>query len=194
MRRLLCLSLILAAASARAENLIVVYSGRESVAVEAGITATAPGDPSMRAFLGDVTHDFSSQAPLEKTMELVNPPSWGKTISAATCGQISFHPSFRHGFVCRLALEGLLPGHRYILTLNGNPAMPGNSLLSTPVPGNEQERYFDFLTVTSDGKGRYDARFGIFLAPGEYNVRCYVKDTSDFKIVLYRDFFRFLVN
>jgi hypothetical protein len=34
---------------------------------------------------------------------------------------------------------------------------------------------------------------GVFLKPGGYDVRCYVKDTADFKIVLYRDFFRFEV-
>jgi len=32
---------------------------------------------------------------------------------------------------------------------------------------------------------------GVALPPGPYDVRFYVKDTSDFKIVLYHDFFPF---
>jgi hypothetical protein len=55
------------------------------------------------------------------------------------------------------------------------------------------QRYYDFLIVRTDSRGGYDARLGVYLKPGAYDVRCYVKDTADFKIVLYRDFFKFMV-
>jgi hypothetical protein len=41
--------------------------------------------------------------------------------------------------------------------------------------------------------GEYMATFAIALPKGPYDVRFYVKDTDDFKIVLYHDFFRFAV-
>ena len=119
-------------------------------------------------------------------------PQWGRKIPGAT-GTIQFHESFNGGFIVRVALEGLAPDHRYILTLNGNSERAGNNLLADPVPGNERERYLDFITITADSNGRYRANFGIRLPAGRYDVRFYVKDTSDFKIVLYRDFFKFSV-
>jgi len=61
------------------------------------------------------------------------------------------------------------------------------------VPHNPKERYYDFHTVTTDANGRYHAAFGIALPTGPYDVRFYVKDTKDFKIILYRDFFKFTV-
>jgi hypothetical protein len=91
----------------------------------------------------------------------------------------------------RVALEGLLPDHPYILTLNGNPKLAGNANLIDSVPGGGPERYFDFQTVTTDARGSYLATFAIALPAGPYDVRFYVKDTSDFKIVLYHDFFPF---
>ncbi len=114
-------------------------------------------------------------------------------MSAQTRGRIQFHPAFAGGFACHLSLENLLPDHDYILTLNGNPMKAGNGLLPTQVAGAPNERYYDFLIIRTDARGRYDASLGVFLKAGSYDVRCYVKDTADFKIVLYRDFFRFEV-
>ena len=37
------------------------------------------------------------------------------------------------------------------------------------------------------------AWLGIYLKPGSYKARCYVKDAGDFKIVLYHDYFAFEV-
>ena len=156
--------------------------------------SSGPADPRGHAFFAAYEADIEAHRPLEKTMDLVNPPGWGKTISAATHGLIQFHEKFTGGFACRLALEGLVPGHRYILTLNGNPERAGNNLLPSPVPGNEAEKYYDFLFITADAAGSYDAGLGIALKQGDYDVRCYVKDASDFKIVLYRDFFPFRVD
>jgi hypothetical protein len=170
---------------------IVVFGERDFYALDASPAPAAPREPDRAAFFEGFKADLARHAPLERDLELVNPPEWGKTVSAQTRGTIRFHASFPGGFACHLALENLLPEHDYILTLNGNPQRAGNSLLSSPVPGNPQERYYDFLIVRTDKRGGYDASLGVFLRPGRYDVRCYVKDTGDFKIVLYRDFFKF---
>ncbi len=92
-----------------------------------------------------------------------------------------------------MTLEGLTPNHKYILTLNGNPARAGNDKLMETVDHNKKQKYYDFRTITTDANGRYHATFGIRLPAGPYDVRFYVKDTTDFKIILYHDFFKFTV-
>jgi hypothetical protein len=170
---------------------LAVFGEKDCYAVDKG--SEGPKAADRAAFFGAYSADVARHAPLEKTLELVNPPDWGKTVSASTKGWIQFHPSFRGGFACRLELENLLPEHAYILTLNGNPSRDGNGLLPSSVPGGPLEKYYDFLVIRTDAHGHYDASLGVFLRPGGYDVRCYVKDTGDFKIVLYRDFFRFEV-
>ncbi len=172
---------------------IAVFGEKDFYVVDSSPASPRLKDGDQVAFLDSYRTEIASKAPFEEAMELVSPPAWGKTVSASTRGRIQFHPSFPRGFSCHLTLENLLPGHDYILTLNGNPARAGNDLLLTPVPSNEQERYYDFLIVRTDSSGRYDTGLGVYLRPGAYDVRCYVKDTSDFKIVLYRDFFKFTV-
>lgn len=95
----------------------------------------------------------------------------------------------KNGLVLQVSLKGLNTGYRYILTLNGNPDLPGNALLPDPVPGLPAERYYDFHTATTDEHGSYVATFGVMLPAGSYKVRFYVKDTADFKIVLFHDYF-----
>lgn len=172
---------------------VVVFGEKDFYVVDASPAPAGPKEGDRIPFFDAAKADMARHSPLEKAMDLVNPPSWGKTVSAATHGRIQFHPSFAGGFLCHLTLDGLLPGHGYILTLNGNPAKAGNGLLVSSVPGNEQEKYYDFLIITSDPSGHYDADLGVFLKAGKYDVRCYVKDAGDFKIVLYRDFFEFEV-
>jgi hypothetical protein len=172
---------------------IVVFGEKDFYVIDASPAPAGPREADRAAFFEGFKADLARRAPLERALDLINPPEWGKTVSAQTRGRIQFHPSFPGGFACHLALENLLPDHDYILTLNGNPQRAGNGLLASPVPGNPQERYYDFLVVRTDARGRYEASLGVFLRPGSYDVRCYVKDTGDFKIVLYRDFFRFEV-
>ena len=172
---------------------IVVFGERDFYVIDASPVPAGPREADRAAFFEGFKADLARPAPLERALDLVNPPEWGKTVSAQTRGRIRFHPSFPGGFACHLALDNLLPDHDYILTLNGNPQRAGNGLLASPVPGNPQERYYDFLVVRTDGHGRYNASLGVFLRPGSYDVRFYVKDTGDFKIVLYRDFFKFEV-
>lgn len=156
-------------------------------------TAPAPLDAAKLAFLAAFQRDLAGTGALEASLPVENPPEWGRVVSDQSGGTLRYHRAFAGGFVCHLTLGHLLPSHRYILTLNGNPEKQGNNLLPDPVPGYEAERFYDFLGIDTDAAGRYDAALGIFLTPAPYDVRLYVKDTADFKIVLYRDFFRFTV-
>jgi hypothetical protein len=170
-----------------------VFGEKDVYVLDSGAAVAGPPEPDRQAFFQGYRADLKRQTPLEKALDLISPPEWGKTVSAATRGRIRFHPSFAGGFACHVALDSLLPNHDYILTLNGNPAKAGNDLLISAVPGNPQERYYDFLIVTTDANGRYNGSLGVFLKRGNYDVRFYVKDTGDFKIVLYRDYFPFTV-
>ncbi len=156
-------------------------------------TGSAPADRTQAAFWKAFRHDRMVGTRFEVRLALVNPPEWGKTVSPRTSGTEQLHPAFPGGLVCRLTLHDLQPNHGYILTLNGNPKLEGNALLPTPVPGNEAEKYYDFLDIVTDAQGRYERDLGVFLKPGSYQVRLYVKDTADFKIVLYHDYAPFVV-
>lgn len=155
-----------------------------------------PGSDSVQARRGLLDAYGSAIArhlACDASVDLVNPPAWGKTVSSATHGRVDYHRSFADGFVFKLHLQGLLPGHLYILTLNGNAKLAGNSLLPTPVPGLADEHYYDFLFVRTDESGAYDGDLAVHLLRGDYRARFYVKDASDFKIVLYHDYFPFQV-
>lgn len=186
-------SLLLAPALLLASN-IIVYAKGDFTVLESGSSAPAPApkEPVKAKFLATCQADLAQPGPFAVAIKLSAPPEWGKTVPGAT-GKLDFHDKFSGGFFVRVALEGLAPRHRYILTLNGNPKLAGNDRLVDAVPGMDTERYFDFLTITTDADGRYAATFGIALPTGPYDVRFYVKDTDDFKIVLYHDYFKFAV-
>lgn len=192
MKRLLFCCALVAASSAQAEE-IAVFAKNELVVGVAQASGAIPSDPAKRAFLERFRASVSERTPLTATLPLVNPPEWGKTVSPSTRGEVNYHREFTGGFVCHLALADLRPDHTYILTLNGNPERAGNALLPELVPGMETERFYDFLFIATDARGGYDSTLGLHLQPGDYDVRIYVKDTDDFKIVLYRDFFPFVV-
>jgi hypothetical protein len=189
--RILLIACLLSSAVLSARD-IAVFSKGDTLALDSGKVPSGPGAPEKAAFLSEFRGDVACPRPFGTPLELTDLPQWGRKIAGAA-GSIQFHESFRGGFVVRVALEGLAPRHPYILTLNGNPERDGNGLLAEPVPGNEKERYLDFITVTTDSNGRTRSTFGIRLPAGRYDVRFYVKDTSDFKIVLFRDFFKFSV-
>lgn len=151
-----------------------------------GISAGgAPRDPAKAAFLSAAQGDFARQAPYDAVFPLINPPAWGRVVSAQTTGSLQIRRSFARGFAFSLDMEHLLPAHTYVLCINGRPQHPGNELLPQSVPGHEAEKYYDFYTVTTDPSGAVHGRFALMLRPGAYNVHFYVKDTSDHKIVLY---------
>lgn len=193
MKHLLLASLLLIARGASAEDVAVFAKNQIAVGSDQ-MTGAIPDEADARAFLDAFRASRRAPENLAVSAPLVNPPEWGKTISAATHGEIRYPKNFPHGFVCRLALAKLQPDHRYILTLNGNPKLPGNALLPTPVPGLPDERYYDFLFIETDASGNWTGNLGIFLPRGAYQPRVYVKDADDFKIVLYHDYFPFTVD
>jgi hypothetical protein len=158
------------------------------------VTAPALEEKQVASFWDDFKRSTASDSPADwVARQIENPPEWGKTLSEETGGSFTHRSTFPGGVVGRLSLHGLAPHHRYILTLNGNPELAGNLLLPTPVPGLEEERYYDFAFIETDADGRYEVMLGVALPPGDYQVRLYVKDTADFKIVLYHDYFPFRV-
>ncbi len=177
--------------SVRAETLAVI--GKNQIAVLAdngGISGITESD-SQRDFVLSLRHAPKGDA-YDADLPIVAPPEWGKTVPGAE-GDVQYQRTFAQGFAAHVALHGLSPDHVYILTLNGTPTTAGNNLLPDPVPGLPLERFYDFARIVTDDHGNYDARLGVYLLPGDYHVRIYVKDTKDFKIVLYRDYFDFTV-
>jgi len=171
---------------------IIVYAKGQFAVLDSAAANPVPKDSGQAGLLAAYQTDLAQPAPFAPPIQLIAPPGWGKTVPGAL-GRLEFHDKFRGGFIVRVTLAGLAPKHRYILTLNGNPKLAGNDRLVDVVPGMETERYFDFLTITTEKDGHYDATFAIALATGPYDVRFYVKDTADFKIVLYHDYFKFAV-
>jgi len=192
MKHLLCLLGFLVIGTALHGAAIIVYAKGESAMVDAIAAPAKPADPAKAAFLAAFQADLMHPAAWADPIKLTDFPIYGRDVPGAD-GMIEFHDSFAGGFVVKIALMGLLPSHNYILTLNGNPERAGNDRLVDPVPGNKAEKYFDFQTVMTDAMGQYMATFAIALPKGPYDVRFYVKDTDDFKIVLYHDFFEFAV-
>ena|SRR5688572_12483208 len=137
-----------------------------------------------------VANGFSQKV----SLDLITPPlEWGKKVNDNTHGSLGHQALYSGGFVTELSLVNMKPEHNYRLCLNGRPDLKGNDLLPTPVQGNPKEKYYDILTIKTDASGSYKANLAILLKPGQYHVRFYVKDTDDFKIVLYHDYFPFEV-
>jgi len=181
-RLLICAGLAL---SCRLGAEDVVVFGKGDFRVVGPAARETPHDPANAALLAAARSDFQGGAPYDAVFALINPPAWGRVVSADTAGRLQIRRSFTHGLAFQVDMEHLQPGHSYVLCINGRPQHPGNELLPEAVPGHESERYYDFYTLTSDAQGGYHARIALLLRPGPYNVHFYVKDTSDFKIVLY---------
>lgn len=122
-------------------------------------------------------------------MPLINPPAWGRVISPQTHGAVEVRRVLPGALVLGVKLAGMAPDHPYILCLNDRPGHPGNEWLPSAVPGHPEEKYLDFTRARTDGNGRFEGEFTVPLHPGLYNIRFYVKDPDDFKIVLYHDYF-----
>jgi hypothetical protein len=126
---------------------------------------------------------------------LTTPPlEWGKMESDSSFGLLNHFLAYKSGFLTDVSLYNLKANHNYVLTLNGNPELEGNHLFPERVPGMKVERFYDLLTVTTDSVGNYNSTLAIKLLQGKYHARFYVKDTEDWKIVLYHDYFKFEVN
>jgi len=125
-----------------------------------------------------------------KTLPLTQAPnSWGKTMKGSS-GRVIYYVNFQGAFSGRIGLKGLTPNHNYVLTINGKPPHPSNDRLPESYG---VERYVDFLQVTTNSAGDIDSEFNVKLPSGDYNVKFFVKDPDDWKIVLYNDFLLFTV-
>ncbi len=171
---------------------ISVFGKNEITLIDASGAVTALSDsPAHLSFLAALRRRGTT-GNYESRLTFAAPPEWGKTLVGAG-GFVRFQPRFPQGLATQISLQGLAPNHAYLLTLNGTPHTPGNERLPDPVPGLPEERFYDFLRIVTNAEGAYEADLGIYLLPGDYHVRIYVKDTDDFKIVLYRDYFDFTV-
>lgn len=191
MKTLLLIAGLQLSASLFAED-IVVFSKSDSLVLRTTNTATGLKDPAQVSFLAAFRADLAHPSAFNGPYPLSDLPDYGRKVPGAT-GGIQYHYTFQGGLVIGVTLEGLVPNHNYLLTLNGNPARAGNGNLPEVVPQNSKEKYYDFQAITTDANGGYHATYGIQLPAGPYDLRFYVKDTTDYKIVLYHDFFKFTV-
>jgi hypothetical protein len=168
----------------------VVFAKGDSIVLGAGTAEAEAKDPAQASFLAAFKADLARPLAFEGPVPLTTLPGNGREVPGAT-GEIQYHGSFPGGLVIGVTLEGLLPNHVYILTLNGDVQHAGNNNLADQVSRNSKQKYYDFSTVTTDTNGRYQASFGILLPAGPYDVYFFVKDTTDFKIVLSHNFFQF---
>ena len=130
----------------------------------------------------------------EEIINLTTPPlDWGKMENESTNGKVEFQLNTEDGFLNRVSLNNLKPNHDYVLTLNGRPDLVGNDLLPETVRGNEKEKYLDLIRIKTNELGYYVGIHAVYLKKGNYHVRYYVKDTDDYKILLYHDYFKFSV-
>ena len=114
---------------------------------------------------------------------------WGKPISGSS-GKVVYCDDAPPPFTGKLDFSALEPDRSYRVTLNGIPGRPGNDRLEK-TRGNE--RYSDFDQYQADVKGAGGGEFKWYLRPGRYEVKFFLKDTDDWKIVLYNDFFAFTI-
>ena len=171
----------------------VVFAKGYSMVLEPGTTVDEVKTPARAAFLAAFKADLAHPLALEGPDELSTFPG-GRVIPGAT-GDIQWHRSFPGGLVIDVTLQGLVPDHKYILSINGDPQRAGNGNLVDVyrVSPSSILRYYDFSTITTDTTGNYHATFGIMLPASKYDVSFYVKEPPDYSIVLYHDFFRFTV-
>ena len=172
---------------------IIVFARGDSnsIVLKSRTTETEVKDPAKAAFLSafeaDLAHPLEFQAD-----DLSILPDGGREVPGAT-GNIQWHSSFQGGLVMGVTLQGFVPGHEYVLTLNGSPQRAGNNHLIEQMSHNNGEKFYDFSKITTDMFGNYHATFGVKLPASQYDVCFYVKDTTDWKIVLQHDFFQFKV-
>ena len=194
MKPLILLIFLFACMQLAAQPIIILENGR-NYAQEINSVSPLNFSASELNFIHSVHLSYGHKSEIIEAKPLVIPPiEWGKMESDSTHGLLNHYQKFPHGFYAEVNLFHLIPGHDYVLTLNGNPNLEGNELLPDLVPGMEEERFYDVLRITTDQQGNYQATIAVFLKQGNYHARFYVKDTEDWKIVLYHDYFKFEVD
>jgi DNA-directed RNA polymerase subunit RPC12/RpoP len=171
---------------------MVVFGKGDSLVPGTGTAEAEVKDPAKAAFLAAFKADLACPLAFEGPVGLTPLSGNGRTVPGAT-GEIHYLGSFPGGLVIGVSLAGLVPNHDYVLTLNGAVQHAGNDNLPDQWSRNSKQKHYDFSRITTDANGCYQATFGIRLPVGSYDVYFFVKDTSDWKIVLSRDFFKFTV-
>ncbi len=170
----------------------VVFTKTNSIVPGDAAAEAEVKDPAQAAFLTAFKADLARPLAFEGPVRLTTPSGNARPIPGAG-GKIRYHRSFPGGLVIGVKLEGLAPNHVYLLTLNGDVQHAGNNNLPEQLTHGSKQRYYDFSQITTDAYGRYQATYGILLPAGPYDVYFFVKDTSDWKIVLSHPFFQFMV-
>lgn len=173
---------------------IVILDKAEVCYLDSEFSKCFVDDQNKMEFLEKYKSYISNPFVYNEEVNFDTPPlAWGKKINDFRIGRLMYLTSFPKGFIGAVWFNNLLPNHNYVLTLNGRPDLAGNDLLIDPVPNNEIEKYYDFLVIKTDAKGEYHSKFAVYLKPGKYHVRFYVKDDDDKIIILYHDYFKFTV-
>ncbi len=194
MKNLLIIAFIFSGYSVYAQK-IVVFGKEELCDVTSGSNTCVPAIREKQDFLNIFNvSDFSDTSQVKK-MDFITPPmQWGKRVmDSVKYGGFEFYKATDKGFIFNLKVMNMLSNHKYVICLNGNPSLEGNTLLPDPVPGNPAEKYYDFLTIRTNAAGAYQGKIGVYLNKGDYNLRMYIKDQTDHIIVLYHDFFKFKI-
>jgi hypothetical protein len=159
------------------------------------ITATCnPTEPRKLELVNNVRRKIANNITYQDSIYLRIPLitwSWGKQVNNDCSGILLYYKSFSNGFFGNIIVTKLLPNHEYLLTLNGKPNHPGNDLLPDTTA---KEGYYDFLRIKTDVNGHSNTKFALFLKTGVYDVKFFIKDLDDYKIVFYHDFLLFTVN
>jgi Fe-S cluster biosynthesis and repair protein YggX len=128
---------------------------------------------------------------IERSVTLLSAPSqWGKPVPGAL-GKVTYNDNSKENFSAKIELQGLIPNHAYLLTLNGKKTHSSNSLL--PEKTEQGEGFFNIMTAITDSTGGANQPCDGNLPPGNYDVKFFVKDQDDWKIVLHNDNLNFTV-
>ena len=159
----------------------VVFAKGDSIMLESGIAEAEVKDPAKATFLAAFKADLAHPLVFDGLGDFSIFPGYSGP-SPGAAGNIRWNSSFQGGLIISVTLQGLIPDHKYLFTLDGDPQLVGNNNLVDLYQG--LRRYYDFSTVTTDMTGSYHATFGVMLPASQYDVSFYVKDTTNFKIVL----------
>ena len=92
----------------------------------------------------------------------------------------------------KLNCEVFYPSIITLLTIHGKPPHPSNEWLPQ-VKDKANGKYFDFEQISTDSNGNVDQKLTLPLRPGDYDVKCFVKDPTDWKTVLYNNLLTFKI-
>jgi len=165
----------------------------DSIAVKSGTIADDVKDPAKAAFFTAFKADLANPLPFDGAADLSVFSGYDNSAIPNASGNIQWHNSFQGGLVIGVTLQGLVPGHDYVLTLNGDPQRAGNNSLPDRVANGNGQKCYDFTKITTDMTGSCHATFGVKLPAGKYDVAFYVKDPTDWKLPLANDTLQFTV-